>query len=217
MKLLLDFFPLVIFVGIYFYSSAEQPMYPAVQGLMVAAVIQTIGSRLLTGKFEKLHLWMLAITIVFGVMTLVFRNPAFVQWKASVVVWLMAAIFLFRQLVSKKLLIQEMMQATMDEKLDIPENVWRTINISWPIGYILFGILNLYVAFSFSEAFWVKFKLFGLMGLTFSLLIYTMVKIFPYFPTEDEETDTNESATADNAIKSELEITQDPINSSSEK
>lgn len=191
MKLFLDFFPLAIFVGIYFYSGSENPMYPAVIGLMVASVIQTIGTRLLTGKFEKLHLWILVITIVLGAMTLAFRDPAFVQWKASIVVWILAAVFLFRQFVSKKYLIQEMLSAALEEDMEVPESVWKAINISWPIGYILFGFLNLYVAYEFSEAFWVKFKLFGLMGLTFVLLIYTMAKLFPYFPEETEE-DKNE-------------------------
>lgn len=192
MKLFLDFFPLVVFVGIYFYSGSENPMYPAVQGLMIAAVIQTIGTRLLTGKFEKLHLWILLVTLVLGAMTLAFRDPAFVQWKASVVVWMFAAVFLFRQFVSKKLLIQEMLSAALEEEMEVPESVWKTINMSWPIGYTLFGFLNLYVAFEFSEAFWVKFKLFGLMGLTVVLLIFTMTKLFPYFPEEKESEKTTE-------------------------
>lgn len=187
MKFFLDFFPLAIFVGIYTYSSAEQPMYPAVQGLMVAVVIQTIGTRLLTGEFEKLHLWVLAITLVFGALTLIFRDPAFVQWKASIVVWLTAAVFAFRQLISKKLLIKEMMQSIVEELEEVPEKIWKKINLSWPIAYVIFGFVNLYIAYNFSEAFWVKFKLFGLLALTFSLLIYTIYQLYPYFPEESEE------------------------------
>ncbi|TQV87469.1 inner membrane-spanning protein YciB [Aliikangiella coralliicola] len=191
MKLFLDFFPLAVFVGIYFFTGAEKPIYPAVQGLMVAAVIQTIGSRLITGKFEKLHLWTLLITLVFGAFTLLFKNAAFIQWKASIVVWVMAAVFLFRQFISKKLLIQEMMQAAVEDKMEVPENIWKKINLSWPIAYIIFGFLNLYVAFNFSEAFWVNFKLFGLLALTFLLLIYTLYKLFPYFPEDDSATDSS--------------------------
>lgn len=187
MKLFLDFFPLVVFVGIYFYSGAENPMYPAVMGLMIASVIQTVGSRLLTGHFEKLHLWTLLITLVLGAMTLVFRDAAFVQWKASVIVWLMAAIFLYRQFILKKLFIQEMLGAALEDNIQVPDKIWRSVNLIWPISYILFGFLNLYIAYYYSEAFWVKFKLFGLMGLTVSLLIYTMVRLFPYFPKENEE------------------------------
>lgn len=187
MKLLLDFFPVAIFFGIYFFSGVENPIYPAVLGLMVASIIQTIGSRLITGKFEKIHLWTLLVTLAFGALTLIFRNPEFVQWKASILVWVMAGVFLYRQFIIKKLLIQEMLQSTMDEKLEIPDSVWQKVNMIWPIGYTIFGFLNLYVAYNFSEPFWVKFKLFGLMGLTAILLIFTMTKIFPYFPVDNAE------------------------------
>lgn len=193
MKFLLDFLPLIAFVGVYSYTSSEQPMYPAVQALMVASLLQTIGSRLLTGKFEKLHLWTLLITLVFGSLTLFLRDPAFIQWKASIVVWLTAGVFLFRQFVSKKLLIKEMMMASIDDKMDVPNAIWKNINILWPIAYTVFGFLNLYVAFTFSEAFWVKFKLFGLMALTLSLLFYTLYKLFPYFPEETIDSKDEES------------------------
>jgi len=165
-------------------------MYPAVQALMIAAVIQTFGARLISGKFEKLHLWTLLITLVFGALTLLLRNPEFVQWKASIVVWLMAAIFLFRQFVSKKFLVQDMLQAALEDMMEVPQKVWKSINLSWPAAYLIFGFVNLYVAYNFSEAFWVKFKLFGLMGLTLTLLFYTIYRLFPYFPEEATEQDT---------------------------
>ncbi len=197
MKLLLDFFPLAVFVGVYFFSGADKPIYPAVMGLMIASVIQTIGSRIITGKFEKLHLWTLLVTLAFGALTLIFRNPEFVQWKASILVWAMAGVFVFRQIISKKLLIQEMLQSAIEDKLDIPEKLWRKVNMVWPVGYTLFGFLNLYVAYNFSEAFWVKFKLFGLMALTVLLLAYTMLKLMPYFPEEAKEnTPDNKQADA---------------------
>jgi intracellular septation protein len=154
---------------------------------MIASVVQTIGSRLITGKFEKLHLWMLLITLVFGAITLAFRAPEFVQWKASIVVWIMAAVFLFRQLVQKKYLIQDLLKAALDEGVAVPDKILNQTNIVWPIGYFLFGFLNLYIAYNFSEAFWVKFKLFGLMGLTFSLMAFTIYRLFPYLTIEEAE------------------------------
>ncbi|MDH5630027.1 MAG: septation protein IspZ [Gammaproteobacteria bacterium] len=186
MKFFVDFLPLIAFVTVYFYSGSEQPMYPAVAALMVASVIQTIGSRLLTGKFEKLHLWTLLITLAFGALTLLFRQPEFIQWKASVVVWITASVFLFRQFVYKKLLIQEMLTAALDEKIEVPQKIWLQLNWLWPIAHIIFGFINLYVAFNFSEAFWVKFKLFGLMGMVMVLMFYSIYKLFPYLPKEEQ-------------------------------
>ena len=36
---------------------------------------------------------------------------------------------------------------------------------------MLAGVLNIYVAYNFSEATWVKFKVFGLMALTFVFMV----------------------------------------------
>lgn len=186
MKFFLDFFPIAIFVAVYVFSGDEQPMYPAVMALMVATVVQNIGTKLLTGKFEKLHLWTLGVTLVFGSMTLIFRNPAFIFWKASVLVWVTAIIFLYRQHVLKKILLKEMLSKAVGEDIDAPEKLWQRLNHIWAFSYTAFGFLNLHVAYSYSEAFWVKFKLFGLMGLNILLLIYIMAKIFPYLPLDEE-------------------------------
>jgi len=192
MKFFLDFFPIVIFVGVYSLSKQEQPMYPAVIALMVATLIQNIGTRLLTGKFEKLHLWTLVITVIFGSMTLIFRQPAFIFWKASVLVWGTALVFLYRQHILGKILLQEMFEKGIDQGINAPQKLWRNLNHLWALAYFLFGFLNIYVAYEFSEAFWVKFKLIGLMGLNFALLFYIIFKLYPYFPVDEEDPSSNQ-------------------------
>jgi intracellular septation protein len=196
MKFILDFFPIVIFVSVYAFYDDPQPMYPAVMALMAATVIQNIGTRLITGKFEKLHLWTLAVTLVFGTMTLIFRDPAFIFWKASVLVWATAIVFLYRQHILGKILLQEMLSKAVGQEINAPKKLWSHLNHVWAFCYTTFGFLNLYIANNYSEAFWVKFKLFGLMGLNLVLLVYIMTKIFSYLPIEDEddqkENQTNE-------------------------
>ena len=192
MKFLLDFFPIVIFVSVYAFSGDPQPMYPAVMALMAATVVQNIGTRLITGKFEKLHLWTLVVTLVFGSMTLIFRDPAFIFWKASVLVWVTAIVFLYRQHILGKILLKEMLSKAVDEEIKAPEKLWSQLNHTWVFCYTAFGFLNLYVAYNYSEAFWVKFKLFGLMGLNLVLLVFVMTKIFRYLPIEDEDESSKE-------------------------
>lgn len=155
--------------------------------LMVATVIQNIATRLLTGKFEKLHLWTLVITLVMGGLTLFFKDSSFMFWKATVLVWVTAIVFLYRQHIIGKILLEEMLSKAMDEPIAAPRKLWSQLNHIWALGYFLFGFLNLYVAYNYSEAFWVQFKLFGLMGLNLVLLVYIMVKIYPYLPLEPDE------------------------------
>jgi len=199
MKLLLDYFPISVFVAVYFLSGADKPLYPAVVGLMVASLIQTVGSRIHSGKFEKLHLWMLAITWVAGGMTLVFRNPAFIQWKASIVVWVFAAVIAFRQWVAEKRLVEEIFMKVIDSKMGVPDHLWNRINLIWMFSYFVFGFLNLYIAFNYSEAFWVKFKLFGLLGLNLVLMIYSIFVLFPYLPEDENNGQTDSSQPVESA------------------
>ncbi len=175
-------------------------MYPAVMALMAATAVQNIGTRLLTGKFEKLHLWTLGITLVFGSMTLLFRDPAFIFWKASVVLWVTAVIFLYRQHVLKKILLKEMLTKAIDEEITAPDALWSKLNHIWAFSYSVFGFINLYVAYNYSEAFWVKFKLFGLMGLNILLLGYIMTRIYPFLPIEEEAVDNQDSTTPANNV-----------------
>jgi intracellular septation protein len=62
----------------------------------------------------------------------------------------------------------------LDAQLKLPTRVWSHLNFGWAGGFTLAGILNLYVAYNFSEAFWVSYKLIGGFGLT---LLYVLATV----------------------------------------
>ena len=45
------------------------------------------------------------------------------------------------------------------------------LNMAWVVFFAFAGALNIYVAYMYSEPTWVKFKLFGLIGLTIVFII----------------------------------------------
>jgi intracellular septation protein A len=49
--------------------------------------------------------------------------------------------------------------------------VWLRLSWMWIAFFTGVGLLNLYVAYSFSEDTWVNFKLFGILGITFAFVI----------------------------------------------
>ena len=59
-----------------------------------------------------------------------------------------------------------MVERMMGHAISVPKNIWPRLNWAWVWFFIGMGLLNLYVAFNFSEDTWVNFKLFGMMGLT---------------------------------------------------
>lgn len=53
----------------------------------------------------------------------------------------------------------------LEKQMTLSEEVWARLNQSWAAFFALMGVLNLIVAFNYSTAVWVNFKLFGGTGL----------------------------------------------------
>jgi intracellular septation protein len=76
--------------------------------------------------------------------------------------WLFAVAFLASRYFGDKLLIERM----MGDNVQLERSLWQTLNWAWIGFFTALGAINLYVAYNFSEEFWVNFKLFGMLGLT---------------------------------------------------
>ena len=130
----------------------------------IVATFGQVGWLMLRRKKVDKMLWIsLAIIVVMGGLTLAFRDPIFIKWKPTVLYWAFGATLLVSDLVMKRNLIRAMTQG----QIELPEHLWKVLNLSWVAFFAGMGVLNLYVAFNFSESTWVKFKLFGGMGLMF--------------------------------------------------
>jgi intracellular septation protein len=177
MKLLLDFFPIALFFiaykyggGIYEWGGQEydvKSIYVATAVMIVATLVQTALTWFMHRKIEKMHVITLALVVILGGATIWLQDPEFIMWKPTVVNWLFAAGFIGAAVFTGKTLLERM----MGEHISLEKPVWNRLNMAWVLFFILSGVLNLYVAFSFSEETWVNFKLFGLLGLTFIFII----------------------------------------------
>jgi intracellular septation protein len=158
MKFLFDLFPILLF----FLAYKLYDIYVATAVAIVAALLQTVLFRLKHRKFEKMHVITLGILILFGGLTLALRDPVFIKWKPTVVNWLFGLTFLGSRFIGKRTLVERM----MSHAITAPAPVWLRLNWAWVVFFVGMGVLNLYVAYNFSEDTWVNFKLFGMMGLT---------------------------------------------------
>ena len=168
MKFLFDFFPLVAFlIAFYYPEDREQGIYLAIQVLIIASVIQIFVYWLITRKFEKMHVITLILTVILGGATLLLQDLRFIKWKPTAVNWIFALVFLGSQFIGKKPIIRRM----MDHAISVPDEIWTKLNIGWVVFFIFSGTANLYVVYNFSTEFWVNFKVYGLLGLTFIFAI----------------------------------------------
>ncbi len=164
MKLILDFLPIVIFFIVY---KITNDIVIATAVLIPATVLQIAYTRWSSGKYEKMQLVTLVLVVFFGGMTVLLNDGIFIKWKPTVVNWLFAMVFLGSQFIGKKTIVEMIMGAN----ITLPSPAWRQLNLAWVAFFVVMGGLNLYVAFTFSEATWVDFKLFGMLGLTLAFIV----------------------------------------------
>jgi len=167
MKFLFDLFPILLF----FLAYKLYDIYVATAVAIGAAFVQTGAYWLKHRKFEKMHLITLGILVLFGGLTLALRDPLFIKWKPTVVNWLFGVSFLGSQFIGERTLVERM----MGHAITAPSPVWSRLNWAWTLFFVFMGLLNLYVAYNFSEDTWVNFKLFGMMGLT---LVFVFAQAF---------------------------------------
>lgn len=163
MQLLVDFLPIVIFFGAYFYED----IYLATAVLMFVMPVILLVQWLMTRKLNKIYAASTALILVLGTATLMLRNPVFLYWKPTVLNWAIALVFLGSQFIGEKTMVCRM----MENAAQLTRNQWQRLNLIWVAFFTVVGAINLYVAYSFSEPTWVKFKLFGMLGLTLIFVI----------------------------------------------
>jgi len=205
MRFLKEFLPIIIFFVAYkFYVQlpiglietintlglpalvAAEPTH-AIYFATLIAIIVSAASVLLhycqQRQLNKNQTITFILFVVFGGSTLLLRDPAFIQWKPSVINLLFAVIFLGSAVMGKKTMVERLMGGAMQA----PQSIWKRLNMAWVSFFVTVAGLNLYVAYQFSEQIWVNFKLFGMLGLTFAFLIIQMIILNRYITIKPEE------------------------------
>ena len=182
MKILADFFPILLF----FIAYQLYDIYVATAVAIVASSLQVVVEWLRSGRVERMHLITLGLLVVFGGLTLALRDPLFIKWKPTVVNWLFGLVFLGSQLIGERTMVERMMR----HAVELPRRIWNRLNLAWGLFFIASGALNLYVAFNFTEETWVNFKLFGMLGLTAAFVVlqaFYMARHIQDQPSTQEE------------------------------
>ena len=168
MQLLFDFLPVIAF----FVAYKLADIFVATMVLIVAVVLQSAVQWLRKRKLSSMHIVSAVLVLIFGGLTLVIHDKAFIMWKPTIVNWLFAAGFLASQLPAfgGKPLVQRLMTSA-ESGVDLSAASWRHLNQMWVAYFVLLGVANLVVFRNFAEATWVNFKLFGMLGLTLLFVV----------------------------------------------
>lgn len=177
MKQWLDFVPLFLFFAAYKLYG----IFPATAVLVVATVLIYGGLLIKERTLAKSHVITLVATLAFGSITLLLHDVTWLKWKAPIINWIFAAVFLGSHFIGDKTMIERM----LGHAVTVPEPVWRRLNLAWVVFFIFAGSANLYVAFTY-EKYWVDFKVFGSLGMTLVFMACQMLYLSRYLPNDND-------------------------------
>lgn len=176
MKFLLDLAPALLFFGAYYLGN----IYIATGVLIAALFGLVLAYWLWKRQIHKVHLVTAIVAGVLGGMTIYIHDPAFIKFKPTALYAIFAIALLLSHLVGERVLLARIPQTT----IQLPESVWRRVNLAWAVFFGICALLNLYIAQHYDEATWVKFKTFGFSALMFAFLVAHTPFLARYLPQD---------------------------------
>ena len=167
MNQLLEWSPLVVFFLVFELAG----IYWATAALMVTYSVVMLAHRVRSGRFKPMHVITVTVLLVLGGATLLLHDKRFIQWKPTVLLALTAAAFLGSSVIGRQPLARRMLEGVFTEPLEIPPRTWLLINMAWVAFFAALAVANIYVAQNYSEAIWVKFKVFGITAATLAFMV----------------------------------------------
>ena len=160
-KFITDFGPLLVFFIIYFKNNNDLKL--AIPPFIIATLIAVVVVYFLEKKIPIIPLTSGILITLFGGLTLYFDNKIFFYMKPTIINLLFAIVLFFGPYITKKPLLKIFFQ----NSLNLRDEGWNKLNYRWIYFFIFIALLNEIVWRTQSEAFWVNFKVWGLLPITF--------------------------------------------------
>lgn len=186
MKILLEILPILAF----FIAFKMFDIYIATAVAMVISVLQIVWLKSRKQDVPKMQWFNLIIILVFGGLTLGLHDKSFIMVKPTILYWSFSSILAVSWFIFKKNLIQTVLGKEIHLKPEATQFVWYRLNLYWVIYFALLGILNLWIAYHFSEDFWADFKL-STIGLLVIFVIIQGLWLSKYMVQEPNSNETN--------------------------
>ena len=160
-KFITDFGPLMVFFVIYFRN--EQDLKIAIPPFIIATLIALLVMYILEKKLPMVPLISGILITLFGGLTLYFDNKIFFYMKPTIINIMFAGILFFGRYFTEKPLLKVFFKTAF--KLE--DEGWKKLNTRWIFFFIFVALLNEIVWRTQTEAFWVNFKVWGLLPISF--------------------------------------------------
>ena len=161
LKFITDVGPLAIFF--FFYYNSDKNLKVAIPPLIVATIISVLLVWILEKKVPMVPLLGGILITLFGGLTIYFDNPIFIYMKPTIINILFALALFF----GKYFTNEPVLKLILGKTLPMSDEGWKILNIRWTYFFIFLAILNEIVWRTQTEEFWVNFKVWGMLPITF--------------------------------------------------
>ena len=178
LKFLTDFGPLIIFF--YFYYDNGKDLKIAIPPLIIATIIALAIVWFLEKKIPTVPLLSGILITFFGGLTIYFNNPVFIYVKPTIINILFGLSLMLGKYFTKEPVLKKL----MGKSISLTDNGWEILNKRWIYFFFGLAILNELVWRTQSEEFWVNFKVWGLLPITFIFTAFQIGLINKYKTNE---------------------------------
>ena len=168
LKFLTDFGPLIIFF--YYYYDSDKDLKIAIPPFIIATLLALAIVGFLEKKIPKVPLLSGLLITFFGGLTIYFDNPVFIYIKPTIINILFGLALIFGRHFTNEPVLKKL----MGKFISLAPEGWEVLNKRWIYFFFGLAILNEFIWRTQSEEFWVNFKVWGLLPITF---IFTAFQI----------------------------------------
>ena len=160
-KFVTDFGPLLIFFS--FYYKNDKNLEIAIPPFIIATLIALILVWVKERKIPMVPLVGGILVTFFGGLTIYFDNPIFIYIKPTIINILFGLVLMFGKFFTKEPILKKMLGGA----IKISDEGWVILNQRWVYFFFALAIMNEIVWRTQSEEFWVNFKVWGMLPITF--------------------------------------------------
>jgi intracellular septation protein len=164
-KLLIDLGPLLVFFLVNFLAPVPgfMKIIVATVAFMIAIVVAMIFSALRYQRISPLLWFSGVMVLILGILTIWLHDKTFIQMKPTVYYALVSGLLFFGWFTDRPLL-QRVLGSTYP---GLDQVGWNKLTRNWAIFFAFMAVLNEFVWRNTSWDFWIGFKLWGAIPLTF--------------------------------------------------
>lgn len=158
LKLVLDIGPLVLFFAV----NARFGIFAGTGAFMVAVVTALLVSYTMIRQWPIMPVVTAIVVVVFGGLTLALHDETFIKLKPTIIYGLFGSILIGGYVLEKPFLA-----ILFDSMFHLTPEGWRKLTLRWALFFLALAVLNEAIWRTQSTDFWVNFKLFGFVPITF--------------------------------------------------